>query len=46
MDNAMSVYAFGNDIFNSGIIANTNNLNNATLSQIGAMDGAGINYKF
>lgn len=46
MDNAMSVYAFGNDIFNSGIIANTNNLNNVTLNQIGAMYGLGINYKF
>lgn len=46
MDDAMSVFVFGNDIFNSGIIANTNNLNNATLSQIGAMYGLGINYKF
>lgn len=46
LNEALSIYAFGNDVFNQGIIAQTNNLNNATLSQVGAMYGLGFNYKF
>ena len=46
LNDAMSIYAFGNDILNKGIIANTSNIYNVTLSQIGTMYGLGINYKF
>ena len=42
----MALYAFGNDIFNKGIIAETNNIYNTTLSKIGAMYGVGLHYKF
>ncbi len=45
MEDQISVYAFGNDIFNDGIIANTNVVNNVTLSRIGAMYGLGVNYR-
>lgn len=44
MSNKLSVYAFGNDIFNKGIIEDTNNIYNVTLSKIGAMYGMGVNY--
>ncbi len=46
MQGRMGVYAFGNDIFNDGMIANTNSLTNATLSKIGAKFGAGISMDF
>jgi outer membrane receptor protein involved in Fe transport len=42
----LSIYAFGNDIFNKGMIEDTNNIYNTTLSKIGAMYGLGINYTF
>ncbi|MFY0624756.1 MAG: TonB-dependent receptor plug domain-containing protein [Reichenbachiella sp.] len=45
LDNQLAVYAFGNDIFNDGMIAATDNVYNVTLSQIGAMYGAGIQYR-
>ncbi len=45
-DGKWSIYGFGNDITNKGIIANTDALKNVTLSKIGAMYGAGINFKF
>jgi outer membrane receptor for ferrienterochelin and colicin len=45
MDDKLDVFVFGNDIFNKGIIANTNQISNVTLSQIGAMYGFGVNYK-
>ncbi len=46
LEDALSVFVFGNDIFNSGLIAHTDELHNATMSQIGAMYGLGVNYKF
>jgi outer membrane receptor for ferrienterochelin and colicin len=44
MNNNLSIYAFGNDIFNKGMIEDTNNIYNTTLSKIGAMYGVGIIY--
>ena len=41
----MALYAFGNDIFNKGIIAQTDFIYNTTLSKIGAMYGLGLHYK-
>ena len=46
LEDKLSVYAFGNDIFNEGLIANTNAINNVTISQIKGMYGLGANYKF
>jgi len=46
MNKRMKISLFGNDIFNDGIIANTNIFSNVTLSQIGRMYGASISYKF
>ncbi|MCV9389335.1 TonB-dependent receptor plug domain-containing protein [Reichenbachiella ulvae] len=45
VEDKLSVYAFGNDISNTGMIADTDNIRNATLSQIGAMYGIGLNYR-
>ncbi|MGL1888799.1 MAG: TonB-dependent receptor plug domain-containing protein [Reichenbachiella sp.] len=45
LDDKLSVYVFGNDITNSGGLQRTDPLRNTTLSQIGAMYGAGLNYK-
>jgi len=46
LEEKLSVYAFGNDVTNSGRIANTDELRNVTISQIGSMYGIGLNYKF
>jgi len=46
MDKKLTTYIFGNDIFNEGIITNTNTLGSVTLSQVGGMYGVGISYKF
>jgi outer membrane cobalamin receptor len=45
MNDNLSIYLFGNDIFNDGIIANTNNISNVTVSQIAGMYGIGLNYR-
>ncbi|PIB34330.1 hypothetical protein BFP72_02280 [Reichenbachiella sp. 5M10] len=46
MNEKLSLYIFGNDITNSGNVADTDNIRNATtLSRIGAMYGGGINYR-
>lgn len=45
LDDQLTAYVFGNDIFNDGIEANTNQVYNVTRSQIGAMFGLGLNYK-
>ena len=45
LEDKLSVYVFGNDITNKGIVADTEDLRNATLHQIGAMFGLGLNYK-
>lgn len=45
LDNQLSIYAFGNDITNSGEISDTSDLRNVTLHQIGGMYGLGLNYK-
>lgn len=37
----LSIYIFGNDVFNNGSIANTNDITNTTLSKIGGMYGLG-----
>lgn len=44
-DKKISIYFFGNDIFNKGILAQTAILQEVTLSKIGGMYGVGINYK-
>ena len=44
-NDAFTVYAFGNDMTNDGRIEHTDELRNVTLSQIGAMYGAGLNYR-
>ena len=46
MNDNLLLYAFGNDIFNKGIVANTDFLNSTTLSKIAAMYGLGIKYNF
>jgi hypothetical protein len=46
LDDKLKISLFGNDIFNSGIIANSTAYGNVTLSQIRAMYGASIAYKF
>tara|TARA_B100000809_G_scaffold90822_1_gene89353 strand:+ start:7386 stop:9851 length:2466 start_codon:yes stop_codon:yes gene_type:complete len=46
MDDKLRISLFGNDVFNSGIIANSTAYGNVTLSQIRAMYGASIAYKF
>ena len=48
MDDKLQLSVFGNDIFNTGIIASTGNgsLENVTLSQIRGMYGAVVSYKF
>lgn len=46
MNRQLKVYTFGQDIFNDGIIANTNILDNVTLTQISGMYGAGVLYNF
>ncbi len=45
INDKLTLYAFGNDITNRGIIADTNNIYNVTLSKIGAMYGFGINFR-
>lgn len=45
LDDQLTTYIFGNDIFNEGIEANTRPVFNVTRSQIGAMFGFGLNYK-
>ncbi|UXP30792.1 TonB-dependent receptor plug domain-containing protein [Reichenbachiella agarivorans] len=45
LDEKLSIYVFGNDITNSGKVADTDHLRYTTLSQIGAMYGAGLNYR-
>lgn len=45
IEDQLSVYAFGNDVTNNGMIADADNLRTATLSQIGAMYGIGVNYR-
>ena len=45
LDDKLSVYAFGQDIFNEGKVANTELIRNVTLSQIRAMYGLGVIYK-
>lgn len=44
-DDQITVYLFGNDITNAGIVADTDNIRNLTLSHIGAMYGGGFNFK-
>ncbi len=44
-NNQWTIYAFGNDIFNKGIIANSDRVFNVTLSKISAMYGLGVIYK-
>lgn len=44
-DEKLDVYLFGNDVTNSGVIAQTNALSGTTLSQIGGMYGIGANLK-
>lgn len=46
LDNKLSTYVFANDMFNDGREANTRNVFNTTRSQISAMYGIGLNYKF
>lgn len=46
LDKKMKVYVFGNDITNTGKIEDTDDIRNATLSQIGAMYGLGLSYTF
>lgn len=46
LEDKLNVYIFGNDIFNEGIIANTNTLAATTLSQIAGMYGIGLDYQF
>ncbi len=46
MDDMLTVYAFGNDITNKGMVASTSALDNATLSQIGALYGVGVAVNF
>ncbi|WP_422359445.1 TonB-dependent receptor plug domain-containing protein [Reichenbachiella sp.] len=46
MDGDLTGYAFGNDIFNDGVEANAKPVFNVTRTQIGAMFGLGLNYKF
>lgn len=46
LEDQLTTYIFGNDIFNEGIEANSKPVFNATRSQIGAMFGLGLNYKF
>ncbi|MEP2023530.1 MAG: TonB-dependent receptor [Reichenbachiella sp.] len=46
LDNQLTTYVFGNDIFNEGIEANSKPVFNVTRSQIGAMFGLGLNYNF
>ena len=46
LEDKLSIYAFGNDIFNEGVISNTERTSNVTLSQIKRMYGLGANYKF
>ena len=46
LDNKLSVYAFGNDVFNEGMVAYTNAVSKVALSKIGGMYGLGANYKF
>lgn len=46
LDDQLTTYVFGNDIFNEGIEANSRPVFNVTRSQIGAMFGLGLNYKF
>ena len=43
-NDSFKVYAFGNDIFNKGGIANTFRARNTTVHQIAAMYGAGLIY--
>ncbi len=45
IEDRLSIYAFGNDLFNNGMIANTNQITNVTISQIARMYGVGLNYK-
>lgn len=46
LNDQLSTYVFGNDIFNDGIEANANPVFNVTRSQIARMVGVGLNYKF
>ena len=46
LDGDLTGYVFGNDIFNEGIEANARPVFNVTRTQIGAMFGLGMNYKF
>lgn len=46
MDKKLSVYVFGNDVFNDGLLETSARITNVTLSQIKAMYGLGINYNF
>ncbi|WP_420580790.1 TonB-dependent receptor plug domain-containing protein [Reichenbachiella sp.] len=46
LDGDLTGYVFGNDIFNEGTEANAKPVFNVTRSQIGAMFGLGMNYKF
>lgn len=46
LDDQLSTYVFGNDLFNSGREANSNAVFNVTRSQIARMIGFGVNYKF
>lgn len=46
LDSQLVISAFGNDVTNSGMVAGTRRLQNVTLSQIGAMYGMGIQYRF
>ncbi|MBU2912792.1 TonB-dependent receptor plug domain-containing protein [Reichenbachiella agariperforans] len=46
LNDKISLYVFGNDITNTGNVSDTDNIRNAaTLSRIGAMYGAGLNYR-
>jgi hypothetical protein len=46
MDKKLSVFVFGNDVFNDGLLETSARITNVTLSQIKAMYGLGINYNF
>ncbi|MDH3891027.1 MAG: TonB-dependent receptor plug domain-containing protein [candidate division Zixibacteria bacterium] len=42
MDDRLTAFAFGNDVFNKGRVVSTNPLGNTTLSKIGAKFGLGM----
>jgi hypothetical protein len=46
MNDNLLIYAYGNDLFNKGIVANTDFLYSTTLSKIAAKYGVGLKFNF